>query len=505
MRQGRKVGFLAVGVVTAALVLAATGCATVIDGTPTTRASTTTVPNAHLPVVGGMHGEFDTTAVNALSDIEAFWRTAYPAVAHGAKLPKLKGGYYSVDGNEVLRTNSVTGAAGKEGCIKQHASFIVDNAAYCFTDDSVIWDRATAHLVSVLGQRYGSLLVALVFAHEFGHAIQAPSRLDIDADRSLPTIAVESQADCAAGAFIGAALDGKAAHFRPTSADVDKALDGFLLFRDTTPTSPADISHGNGFDRLSAFDNGLRRGVRYCYSPDYFNVTTFTERRYVSDSDYASGGNEPLSLILDPAPSKTDGTGGGGLQPDLNRFFGDAAKQYGGNWTDVKITEAAHPKCGSASPTSEFGYCPDDNTVYYSQRFATAAYYSLTDKQVDPQTGAATLLDHQPADFALGTLFAISWGLAARHQLDAGDVTSADALLEAICDTGAYAKDVNLASGDADHPFVLSPPDMDEATSAVLNLVQLDQAYGARGTTGLQRVRSFVKGYAGGLSACSPR
>jgi hypothetical protein len=36
----------------------------------------------------------------------------------------------------------------------------------------------------------------------------------------------------------------------------------------------------------------------------------------------------------------------------------------------------------------------------------------------------------------------------------------------------------------------------------MLNLVGLDQSYGARGTTGLQRVQSFVKGYGGGLSVC---
>jgi hypothetical protein len=43
---------------------------------------------------------------------------------------------------------------------------------------------------------------------------------------------------------------------------------------------------------------------------------------------------------------------------------------------------------------------------------------------------------------------------------------------------------------------------MDEATSAMLNLVGDAATYGARGTTGLQRIQSFVKGYNGGLSVC---
>jgi hypothetical protein len=32
--------------------------------------------------------------------------------------------------------------------------------------------------------------------------------------------------------------------------------------------------------------------------------------------------------------------------------------------------------------------------------------------------------------------------------------------------------------------------------------VGLDEAYGSRGTTGLDRVLSFVKGYNGGLHVC---
>jgi hypothetical protein len=36
----------------------------------------------------------------------------------------------------------------------------------------------------------------------------------------------------------------------------------------------------------------------------------------------------------------------------------------------------------------------------------------------------------------------------------------------------------------------------------MLNLVGQPQAYGARGTTGLQRIQAFVKGYFGDLSSC---
>jgi predicted metalloprotease len=344
----------------------------------------------------------------------------------------------------------------------------------------------------VLATHYGATLVALVFAHEFGHAIQA--RLGIT-HRNLPTIDTESQADCAAGAFIASAMAGKAAHFPVSTSDLDKALNGYLLVRDTTPESPADISHGNGFDRLSAVQDGIQHGVTFCYRPAYFN-RQFTERPYVSDTDYASGGNEPLSAVLDPNNPKTD-PNAGGLQPNLNTFWAAAGKSVNKTFRAVSIKQASSPKCGSTKQ-SKFGYCPADNTVYYDHAYASSAYYSLPTLSVDRQTARVSVAENQPADFALGTLFAIGWGMAARHQFFNAAIDDRAGLLAAVCYTGAYAKSINKASGT----FVLSPPDMDEATYAILNLVPEPQAYGARGTTGLQRIQAFVKGYFGALSSC---
>jgi predicted metalloprotease len=478
------------GALVAAATLVLSACVTITDG----KSSVQVAPNANLKVVGDSGQAFDTTVKNALSDVLAFWKINYPRIMNGASLPPMKGGFFSVDGQEVVDTGEISGPAAKEACLSRSAKSIVNNAFFCFVDDSIAWDRNQNHLVPVLEQKYGPLLVALAFAHEFGHALQYRTgnyKLD------LPTIDFESQADCAAGAFLAAVQRNQTAHFRTTPQELDQALNGYLQVRDSTPTSPSDISHGNGFDRLSAIDDGVLHGPTFCYAKSYFN-RKYTERAFVRDTDYLSGGNETLAEVLDPRPIQRDGSGGGGLQPDLNRFWKAAAQLIGKQWTDVKIAEAAHPTCG-ASATSEFGYCPDDNTVYYSNAMAEKAYYSLADKSVDPATHTVTLLENQPADFALGTLFAVGWGLAVRHQLFKRSNDGPDALLAASCYTGAYAKDINLAAGKT---FLLSPPDMDEATSAMLNLVGQDNTYGARGTTGLQRIQSFVKGYQGGLSVC---
>jgi predicted metalloprotease len=490
---GRRARWIRLIALAAALASTLSACTSVTDGSP----DVPHVSNANLDVKGVTSSSFDTTVQNALSDVMDFWKKNYPAVADGKSLPSLKGGLFSIDGGEVLQSREVPSYATSEQCLAKEATAVVDNAFYCELDDSIVWDRDPNHIVATLGKQYGPLIVAMVFAHEFGHAIQA--RLGIF-DKDLRTIDTESQADCASGAWVGAAFKGQEPHFKIIPKQLDNALIAYLQVRDSTPHSQDERgSHGNGFDRLSALEDGIEHGVRYCYSDDYFN-RQFTERPYVSDSDYAAGGNESLAQVLNPNDPQKD-NGAGGLQPDLNRFWSAAAKSIGKTWKDVKIAEASHPKC-DASGTSEFGYCVSDNTVYYSKPFAEKAYYSLTGVKIDRSNGNVTLEHDQPADFALGTLFAVGWGMAVRHQLFGRSIDGKDALLAAVCYTGAYAQNINVAQTSDEHPFALSPPDMDEATSAMLDLVGSDQGYGARGTSGLQRIQAFVKGYNGKLSAC---
>jgi predicted metalloprotease len=466
----------------AALVVAAfltAGCATAVPGTG----------SIGLTVQGDSGGAFDTQAKAALSAVLSYWSATYPTIANGAALPPLRGKLYSVDGAEVVRTGQRPASASDEKCLHQRLGFIIDNAAYCQLDDSIIWDRAPNHLLPVLSGAYGSAVTALVFAHEFGHAIQQRLHVNEHAQR---TIDIESQADCAAGAFVAAALAGRTPGLRLTSAELDRALVGYLQIRDSTPDSPQDISHGDGFDRLNALQQGIQSGASYCFSSTFLSNRTYTERGYVHDNDYTQGGNQALSDVL--APDQ--------LVSDLNRFWSAAGTTVGKAFDPVKLTQAAHPACGAITRESEFGYCPDDNTVYYSAAFAQRAYYSITAPKVDENTGVVQLDKHQPGDFALGLLMAVGWGMAARHQFFAKPSDDRDGLIAAICYAGAYAEDVNRADYDDTHEYILSPPDMDEATSAVLSLVGLDRAFSDRGTTGLQRVQAFVKGYSGGLPGC---
>jgi predicted metalloprotease len=466
------------------------GCAQVVNGT----ASVGNAPNADLKVVGDSGGAFDTTVKNSLSDVFDFWKGEFPKIDGGKAFSPLKGGLYSVDGLKVAETREVPAEAKAEACMAKSPTFIIDNGAFCTLDDSISWDRAPSHLFAQLAQKYGSLMVALVFAHEVGHAISY--RKGIFDRTDLRTIDTESQADCAAGAWAAWALKGNAAHYRDvTPQKLDDALEGFLDGRDATPGQIDDISHGNGFDRLSAVADGIDKGASYCFSDGYFASRTFTERPFATPQEFQQGDNTPIAQILDRSANNP-------FVKDLNRFWEGKAKSIKKSFNPVKIAEATHPKCGAASPSSQFGYCPDDNTVYFDTKFADVVYNSLPTVTFERTTANVTLEQNQPGDFALGVMFSIAWGMAVRHQLFGRALTDKAALLSAVCYTGSYAKDVNVPPGTAGKDITLSPADLDEAVSAMLAQVGKPEAFGARDTTGLDRVQAFVKGYRDGLSIC---
>jgi predicted metalloprotease len=485
MRQRWWRAYLSAGVLA---VLVVAGCTTTVSGHDVAPPA---APDANLAVVGDSGSPFDQTVKNALTDVMSFWRKVYPSVSGGRALPPLKGKLYSVDGAHP------SASARQNGCISRAgANAVVDNAFYCELDDSMAWDRNPQHLVPALGTKYGALLVAMVFAHEFGHAVQ--ERLGLF-DQQVPTIVHESQADCASGAFTATVMQNQEPHVRATPEQLDQALVGYLNVRDDTPTSEKDISHGDGFDRIGALADGFEHGVTECYKSTWAD-RTFTERPFSSADDQANQGNEPFEQVINPGSTAQ---GGGGLQPDLNIFWKTAARSVSKPWNDVKVAEANHPKCGDT--TSSFGYCPDDNTVYFDVGYAQSAYNSMPVLNIDRHTANVTVEENQPGDFALGTLFSFGWGLAVRHQMFNRSLDDGPALLAAICYTGAYAKSINVPQTQKlpdGRSFYLSPPDMDEATNAVLSLVGQDQVFGARGTTGLDRVLSFVKGYEDGLSVC---
>ena len=85
---------------------------------------------------------------------------------------------------------------------------IEDNAFYCPDEDFIAFDDEL--LFPRLDDDFGRYTVAMVLAHEWGHAIQA--RLG----SSLPGVITELQADCFAGSWMDRVRDGGAAGLQLT-------------------------------------------------------------------------------------------------------------------------------------------------------------------------------------------------------------------------------------------------------------------------------------------------
>ena len=164
----------------------------------------------------------------ALSDIERYWTATYPTIADGKPFQPIQGGYHPY-----TQASPPPACGGEEGVYQP-------NAFYCPVGDFIAWDAEK--LIPQLQSNFGRLLVALVIAHEYGHAIQ--HRLNLTGQ---PSVVVEQQADCFAGAWLADAMAGHSASFGGiTPAQIDDALAGMLQLRDQPGTSATNEgAHGN--------------------------------------------------------------------------------------------------------------------------------------------------------------------------------------------------------------------------------------------------------------------
>src|SRR5690606_12681150 len=131
----------------------------------------------------GVAPDADTVVKAALLDVEDFWERSY-AGAYGERYEPISGGFWAYGPGTELPP-----------CGNEPFTYadVAANAFYCPADDLIAWDAV--NLVPDLYSEFGGFTLGIVFAHEFGHAIQA--RADL---LHLPTIVTELQADCFAGA-----------------------------------------------------------------------------------------------------------------------------------------------------------------------------------------------------------------------------------------------------------------------------------------------------------------
>ncbi len=357
---------------------------------------------------------------------------------------------------------------------------IAENAFFCPSADLIAWDDV--NLIPGLYGEFGGFTLGIVFAHEFGHAIQARS------GTRGATIMTELQADCFAGAWARDVEDGNSEFFELSLDDLDKAVAGFLELRDGVGTAAGDpAALGTGFDRVGSFVDGYRLGLEHCAGYPDAHATgelVVVEVPFTSPDDFERGGNLPLREL------------GPRLLADLENFWTIVFEEEGEEWTPVDDVVPFDPAVDEIA-------CGDD--TYSEEELVNASFYCVDDDTIyfDDVNLIPTL--NEIGDYAVATEIARQYAFAAQERLDI-DESTLDTNLHADCLAGVYASSGFLGNREgAGQELFLSPGDLDEAVIAFLlnsdASEEVDEGDVSVGTA-FQRFGAYRDGFLGGIDAC---
>jgi predicted metalloprotease len=429
-----------------------------------------------------------------IGDVENFWDQEYPRV-FGDEFEPVSGGFFAYGPNRELP------ACGGPLLYEE----IAGNAFYCPPDDLIAWD--TDNLTNGLLEEFGPYTLAIVMAHEYGHAVQ--SRIPVS---GFDTIVTEQQADCFAGAFTAFVADGGSDALTVSVDDLDSSIAGFLFIRDQVGTPSTDIgAHGSGFDRVGAFQDGFQNGTEACAEyPDIFQRGGTTVVEIALDPADPNAGNAPLVASGPDETSIFDLTLG-----SLEIFFDlDVADALGFTW-DPLFQEDQVVAFDPDDPES-LPECPGtDITVDDVAGIAFTCFGDPEDPSDDYIAFDSTLaagLHEEIGDFAVASLLAKQYAFVA--QVLAGNLDdNQESNLQADCLSGAYTGAVAAATlqgdgfpfnpadpEDPDSFLLLSAGDLDEAIQAFLTLGENTDSDIAG--TPFQRVTSFRDGFFRGVDTC---
>jgi len=433
-----------------AVLLAACG------GTGSQTATTTTggpPDTSNVTITGDASTPENELAIQAVADLEQYWTQNYPALYDGDWQP-ISGGYFAVVSDDPAPP-CTSAAKDVEG-----------NAFYCKTEDVIAWDAEV--LLPGLRSDFGDFAIPVVLAHEFAHAVQHRSKF------TARTVTKELQADCFAGAWARHTQDDGV--FEVGSADLDQALAGILELRDTPGTVNIDPdAHGSGFDRVSAFQDGYDNGLEQCQgSRD--DEPMVLELPFTDIVDAARGGDAPYESIVNGVPY------------DIEDYWTHVYPELTGGeeWPPLAGIEPFSPDdppiCGGR-PAQGFllFYCVPDDYVAWDNEEAMPAVY------------------HLGGDYAVATMLATQWGLAALTRLgdDSDEKTST---LRSDCLAGAYTASVMLQNRTETSTYAISPGDLDEGIKALL--VFRGEGDVERQGAGWSRVKAFREGVINGAEPC---
>ena len=437
-----------------------------VAGMPATDGPSGLRSNAEAPsreVEGGDGGDIDNLAASAVSDIEQFWESAYPE-AFGEDFTPVK---------ELISWD----ASGFDGTFCEESTYGLVNAAYCYPDQTIGWDRG--ELMPSLREAHGDPGVSMVLAHEYGHAISRAAGLSAI---GTPTLVAEQQADCLGGAYMRWVAEGNSPRFSLSTGDgLNNVLAGVISFRDPLlqegdPDAGFD-EHGSAFERLSAFQFGFTDGPTACAAIDMREIG---QRR----------GDLPVLL-------PEDQTGELPIDESSVRSILDAMGILFSPKTPPAVTfdpEAA-ASCADARPSGPASYCPASNTIVVD----LPALQELGSQQ--DSEGLAT------GDNVAYSVLVSRYMQALQHEHGAVALDNAEAALRTACLTGVatvkMSKQVTTPDGNT---IALTAGDVDEAVSGMLtNGLAASDVNGESVPSGFSRIDAFRVGVLGDADRCFRR
>lgn len=420
--------------------------------------------------------DYDGFLTAAFGDIQAFWDSAFPET-YGSPFEQLSGGIFAA---YPARQEPIP------GCGTEEASSYEDvanyGAFYCIAGDFMAYDDASLlpSLVNELGQE----AVAIVLAHEFGHAVQARS-----GEWENPVVLKEQQADCFAGAWAAHVASGGSDLISFDDADVRAGIIAMINVRDPIEGDGlADPqAHGTGFDRVGAFQDGFVGGVTRC-KPFFDEGRLDTLVDIVFDREDPNAGNLPLT---DPAPDPELGAADivTLIPASLDYFWIPLAEANGVPFTPPTFSPFAaagpFPTCEGVDDAKYPGnvvFCPGDNVIYWDQD----AMLSLS---LDPLTG----------DMSVGYLFSNAYSDAIQTALRTSRTGEPRALFN-DCLTGAWSASI-VPPAPEDSPIILSAGDLDEAIITAIGRSDASTDTNVSGSA-FEKVDAFRDGVQGGLNVC---
>ena len=420
-------------------------------------------------LTGGDAPTSDEVVQAALTDVDAYWARTFEDV-YGEPYEPISGGFWPYG------PDSEQPPCGEPAPVYND---IAENAFFCPTADLIAWDNV--NLVPSLYDEFGGFTLGIVFAHEFGHAVQ--DRASVLGD----TIMTELQADCFAGAWAADVEAGNSKYFELSLTDLDRAVAGFLELRDGVGTDSLDpAAHGTGFDRIGSFSEGYEQGAALCaqYPERYDRGELFiTEVPFTDQQDFDNEGNLPLDEAVPLAIE------------DLEDFWATVFTEFGETWTPVTAVTQINPstdtvECGGEAYSGAIldnvsFYCIDSDTVFIDGANLIPSLYDI-------------------GDYAVATELARQYAYAAQVRLGNTE-NSLVSNLQADCYAGVFASSGFLGNRGENQKLFLSPGDLDEAVIAFLQTSDAgDAVESGEGNVGtaFQRFDAYREGFMQGTTAC---